>query len=302
MFKRKSQIFCIAAVAIVCLFMSTDVFATWYRCTDEDYGLVEVTGPGPDYEFPVVIADPNDPLPPDMPPGVLTACGGEFPCTVFAYKYKNDKCKFLHMAQALPDPENYCPEGDKWLIKNEVDSDWKDAGEGGSWQTSYWYKGDSSVRVLQSDWVGEDGFFIITSNNVSAHPAPFLGMVGLLSKNRTVLAPNCSGKEPVELSSVSTSTPEGCTLTVGQTLTGPVAEYICPGDTESTPANEYDTDEVYLGTPLEGTCEDGKVVEILGKEICMQAFKFISNQAYGRVGQESTGWYYWNGKWYSYTY
>ena len=110
---------------------------------------------------------------------------------------------------------------------------------------------------------------------------------------------------PVEVSGVSTSTPEGCTLTVDQTATGPVYEALCPdgsGVMSPVPVSVFDTADVLLGTPDIGNCSGDDQVMFGGICYKLQAFKSMSEQAYGRVGEHSGVWYYWNGSWYYYNY
>jgi hypothetical protein len=109
---------------------------------------------------------------------------------------------------------------------------------------------------------------------------------------------------PVEVSEVSTSTPEGCTLTVEQTETGPISHAFCPdpvtGEMSEKPVSVFDTSDVILGIPTDDPNNTDCTFE--GQDYDLERFKHMIDKAYGRVGEHSGCWYYWNGSWYYYNY
>jgi len=290
MLKRKSQIFCIAVGAIVCLFLSTDVLA---EPEVIDIGGCEFTAEGP-----IVTTDCADP-----------------PCAVFQYTISN--CSKSQFALALPDPETYCgevEEGRWWEVLSASESDvfWPPTGGGDS--DTKWYEEDDSMRVIEIT-KNVTSFYMVTTANVAAHPTPVLLKKGHKLYYGTTLGPSCTPPPPpppaVAVSGVSTSTPEGCVLTVEQTSTGPLYSAYCPetdGSMTERDVSVHDTDGVYICFECDKNdsevyvCDCDDPTEIDGKEFCCDNAKFQSDGSYGRVGQESIGWYYWNGKWYSYTY
>lgn len=305
MFKRKSLIFFTVVVAMVALFATTDVLA---QCEDPECfaaGNCQINiVRGINGEFPIVVDSSNQSDYPVYASACLDPENGPigFPCTVFAYQFP-ESCTYSQLAQALPNPEVYCPNDQFDIIYKNIPSTWQPA-ENGDTDTK-WYQGDGSTRVLESQ-PNSTSFFLITTNNVSGHPAPILVKEGKKLYYGTLLAPNCwVPPPPVEVSGVSTSTPEGCTLTVNQTASGPDYEALCPdssGNLEPVPVSVYDTAEVLLGTPVSCPPTEPDEVTFGGNCYKLQAFKSISEQAYGRVGEHSGVWYYWNGSWYYYNY
>ena len=299
MFKIKSLILFTMVLAMGALITNNDVLA---QCEDPECFAagdcqINVTR-GLNGEFPIVIDSSNEsdypqyfPDPADYVPTL--------PFTVFAYDFSST-CIYSQLAQALPNPGLYCPNDQYDILYKSIPSTWQSAGNGDS--DTKWYQGDGSTRVLESQ-PNTTSFFFITTNNVSAHPAPIMVKEGKKLYYGTLLAPNCwVPPPPVEVSEVSTSTPEGCVLTVKQTKTGPITEAFCPdpdtGEMIPKTVTEFDITDLYMGIPTTGDCD----CEFDGKCLNLEPFKFLSDKSFGRVGENSTGWYYWNGYWYSYTY
>jgi hypothetical protein len=109
------------------------------------------------------------------------------PCAVFKYEFTGS-CTYSQMAQALKDPAQYCPD-DQWDILNRnIPATWQETCVGDI--DTKWYKDDCSIRVLESQ-PNVQSFFIITSRNVSAQPAPVMVKSGKNMYYGTLLAPDC---------------------------------------------------------------------------------------------------------------